>query len=60
VDADELAKARALFAALPQEVQDGIAALAGEDAGRAALEPMLAPFGLTLEDIDEMVAASHE
>jgi hypothetical protein len=55
MDADDLTKARAMFTALPAELQDGIKAMAADSEQRANLATMLAPFGLTLAEIDEVL-----
>jgi hypothetical protein len=58
MDADDLLKCKALLAAVPAEVRDSIAAGLATPEGRAALELMLKLFGLSLEDVDEVMA--HE
>jgi len=44
-----------MFTALPAELQDGIKAMAADSEQRANLATMLAPFGLTLAEIDEVL-----
>ncbi|MGA3023078.1 MAG: hypothetical protein ABSE66_09855 [Thermoplasmata archaeon] len=56
MDADDLAKARAMFAALPEELSNTIKAMAADETLRPSLAATLEPFGLTLEEIDEVLA----
>jgi hypothetical protein len=59
MDADDLLKCKALLAAVAAaSVRDSIAAGLATPEGRAALELMLKLFGLSLEDVDEVMA--HE
>jgi len=45
-----------MFAALPEELSNTIKAMAADETLRPSLAATLEPFGLTLEEIDEVLA----
>jgi hypothetical protein len=56
VDDDDLAHCRAIFAALAPEWREAIKAAVAEPALRPGIPAMLAPLGLTLEEVEKVLA----